>query len=211
MEGIRLSLLVLEYGFCQHDNGGSQHPHECQTAKCLRLKHDVSLMLCVYVTFSNLHWADVRDGTANTEDPTTISMLHILYVIIIIIILAFFFKITQFCFKYWIYQLFKEFSLLTSTCIIQYVFLPQILDSRLPKNVHDIFFNWVSEQIKRNETCAIGKWNMCYRKEQPRKRTTNILSADFIRFYVCYLHHITLLLLKLMYFCKRFGTLKAWV
>jgi hypothetical protein len=91
MEGIRLSLLVLEYGFCQHHNGNSQHPHECQTTKCLRLKHDASLMLCVYATLSNLHLADVRDGTANTEDPTTISMLHSLCVIIIIIhILAFF-------------------------------------------------------------------------------------------------------------------------
>jgi len=149
MEGIRLSLLVLEYGFCQHDNGGSQHPHECQTAKCLRLKkHDASLMLCVYATFSNLHWADVRDGTANTKDPTTISMLHILCHHHHHHHTSVFLSITQFCFKDWIYQLFKVFSLLTSTCITQYVFLPQILNSRLPKNVHDVLLTGSQSKLK---------------------------------------------------------------
>ena len=58
MEGIRLSLFVLEYGwtegFCQHHNSSSQHPHVCQTAKCLRLKHDACLTLCVYAKLSTL-------------------------------------------------------------------------------------------------------------------------------------------------------------
>ena len=141
VDGIRLSLLVLEYGFCQHDNGSSQHPHECQTAKCLRLKHDSSPLLCVYATFSNPHWADVRDGTANREDPTMISMLHILCVIIIIIIiiiLAFFSVSPSFvlktvytncskCLVYWrICALFYTFSFrkfLTADCPKLYTIL----------------------------------------------------------------------------------------
>lgn len=104
------------------------------------------------------HWADLRDGTANTGDPT-ISMLHILCVIIIIIfiILAFSQYQPALC-KDWISQLFKLFRLLTSTCFCSIRFPSQILNNRVSKNVAAYLVNWVSEQINANETC------MCHKK-----------------------------------------------